>query len=395
MVYNTFYIGAECLDYNEKVFYKMIYLDNSATTRPFAEVTEKIAKAEQEHFANASALYKIALDAEDGILAAKREIASVLHCTAGEILITTGGTLSNNFALFGAAEARKRQGNRVVISKIEHPSVYACGEALAERGFEVVYAEPSVEGFGEAINEKTILVAMMLVNNELGSRLPVESIPRLIREKGAPAHFHIDGVQAFCKIPTNVRSLGCDSFSLSAHKIHGPKGIGALYLKKGARLKNLLHGGDQEGGAVPGTYNSPAAFGFAEAIRLYKKADIKLYEVLRGRLLERAAELPFIQINSPADGAPYIINLSCRGYLGENVLHFLEGKEIYVSQGSACSSKKARSASVLGRLGADEPTVMGALRISFGLFNSLEEVDALMDALSEVPQKIQKRYKDV
>ena len=373
----------------------MIYLDNSATTRPFSEVTEQIANAEQHLFANASALYKIALDAEDGILAAKREIASVLHCTAAEVLLTTGGTFSNNFALFGAAEARKRQGSRVVMSLVEHPSVYACGAALEERGFEVIYAKPDAESFHEAINEKTILVAMMLVNNETGARLPVEQVARIIREKGAPAHFHVDGVQAFCKIPTNVRSLGCDSLSISAHKIHGPKGIGALYLKKGVRLKTILFGGEQEGGAVPGTYNSPAAFGFAKAIALYKKENIKKYEALRERLLARARELAFIQINSPADGVPYIINLSCKGYLGENVLHFLEGKEIYVSQGSACSSKKARSASVLGRLGADEPTVMGALRISFGLFNSLEEIDILMDALAEVPQKIQKRYKDV
>ena len=373
----------------------MIYLDNSATTRAHPAVTERIAKAEQEHFANASALYKIALSAEDGILEAKREIASVLRCTPAEVLITSGGTLSNNLALFGAAAARKRQGNRVVISLVEHPSVFACGEALAEQGFEVIYARPEAEAFREAINEKTILVAMMLVNNEIGLRLPCEQVARIIREKEAPAHFHIDGVQAFCKIPTNVRSLGCDSFSLSAHKVHGPKGIGALYLKKGVRIKKYLFGGDQEGGAVPGTYNSPAAFGFAEAIRLYKKADLGLYESLRAKVLERAAQMPFIKIHSPADGVPYILNLSCRGYLGENVVHFLEGKEIYLSQGSACSSKKARSASVLGRLGAEEADVMGALRISFGLFNTCEEVDALMDALAEVPQKIQKRYKDV
>ncbi|MBQ7095545.1 MAG: cysteine desulfurase [Clostridia bacterium] len=373
----------------------MIYLDNSATTKPFEEAVELMAQTERQHYANASALYKIALDAEDGILRAKKEIASVLRCTPEEVLITSGGTFSNNYAVIGAAMSRQRAGNRVVLSKIEHPSVYACGEQLAAQGFEVLYAEPTIEGFKEAINEKTIVVAAMLVNNEIGLRLPAEKIADLIRAAGAPAHFHIDGVQAFCKIPTNVKALKCDSFSLSAHKIHGPKGIGALYLKKGVRLQNILFGGDQERGMVPGTYNSPAAAAFGEAISLYRKADLSLYDSLRARLLEGAEDLPFLQINSPEDGVPYIINLSCRGYLGENVLHFLEGKGIYVSQGSACSSKKARSTSTLGRLGMDEPTVMGALRISFGLFNTLEEIDALIDALREVPQKIQKRYKDV
>ncbi len=370
----------------------MIYLDNSATTRPYEAVTALIAQEEQTHFANASALYKPALFAEEGIKAAKGAVAKVLHCTADEILITTGGTYSNNFAVLGSALARKRMGNRVVLTKVEHPSVYACGSVLEEQGFDVVYADPTLESITDAINEKTVTVAVMMVNNETGQRLPVDRIASVIRRKKAPAHFHIDGVQAFCKIPTSVAALKCDSFSISSHKIKGPKGIGALYLKKGVRLKNILVGGDQEKGLVPGTYNSPAAAGFAKAIELYEKEDRTHFDALKARLLERAAELPFLQINSPEDGVPYILNLSTIGYLGENVLHFLEEKEIYVSQGSACSSKKARSHSVLGRLGHNEQTVMGALRISFGIENTIEEVDALMDALAQVPNKIQRMY---
>lgn len=373
----------------------MIYLDNSATTRPYEAVTALIAEEERLRFANASALYKPALEAEAGILAAKQEIAGLLKCTPDEVLITTGGTYSNNFAVLGAADARKRMGNRVVLSKVEHPSVYACGDVLMSRGFEVIYADPALSSFEEAINDKTVLVAAMLVNNETGQRLPVERIAGIIRRKKAPAHFHIDGVQAFCKLPCSVAALKCDSFSISAHKLKGPKGIGALYLKKGVRIKNILFGGEQEGGLVPGTYNSPAAAGFAKAITLYKKEDLSHFDRLRSRFLEKAAELPFLQINSPADGVPYILNVSCMGYLGENVLHFLEEKGIYVSQGSACSSKKARSGSVLARMGHDEPTVMGALRISFGIENTLDEVDALFDALAEVPARIQKLYKDV
>ncbi len=373
----------------------MIYLDNSATTRPYEAVTALIAREEQEHFANASSLYKIGLDAENGILAAKKEIASVLHCTPNEIHITSGGTYGNNLAVIGSALARKRLGNRVVLTKVEHPSVYACGAYLAEEGFEVVYADPTVESLEEAINEKTVTVAVMLVNNETGQRLPVEEVNRIIRQKGAPAHFHIDGVQAFCKMPISVNSLKCDTLTVSAHKIKGPKGIGAIYIKKGARLKNLTVGGQQEGGLIPGTYNSPAAAGFAEAVRLYRKEDLKHFEALQAHFMERAKELPFLQMNSPADGVPYILNCSVLGYLGENVLHFLEMKEIYVSQGSACSSKKSRSESVLGRLGASEPTVMGALRISFGIENTVEEIDILMDALAEVPAKIQRKYKVV
>ncbi len=371
----------------------MIYFDNSATTRPYEAVSALIAGEEQQHFANASALYRPALEAENAVTAAKRAVAAVLKCSPEEVLLTSGGTYSNNYAVLGAAAARKRMGDRVVLSKIEHPSVYACGAVLEEQGFQVVYADPTLESFEAAINEKTVLVAAMLVNNETGLRLPVERIAAIIKRKKAPAHFHIDGVQAFCKIPTSVAALKCDSFSISAHKLKGPKGIGALYLKKGVRLKNILFGGDQEGGRIPGTYNSPGAAGFAKAIELYRGEDLSHFEALRSRFLERAAELPFLQINSPADGVPYILNVSCMGYLGENVLHFLEEKEIYVSQGSACSSKKARSTSVLARLGHNEQTVMGALRISFGIENTLQEVDALMDALALVPNKIQRMYK--
>ena len=370
----------------------MIYFDNSATTRPYPEVTALIAQQEQECFANASALYKPALLAEEGIKATKAAVAKVLHCTADEVLITTGGTYSNNFAMIGGAMARKRMGNRVVLTKIEHPSVYACGALLEEQGFEIVYADPTYQSIADSINEKTVMVAVMMVNNETGLRLPVERIAGVIRRKKAPAHFHIDGVQAFCKVPTSVTALKCDSFSISSHKIKGPKGIGALYLRKGVRLKNILVGGDQEKGLVPGTYNSPAAAGFAKAIELYSQEDLTHFDALRTRFLDRARELPFVQINSPADGVPYILNISTLGYLGENVLHYLEEQEIYVSQGSACSSKKSRTHSVLGRLGYNEQTVMGALRISFGIENTLEQVDTLMNTLAQVPTKIQRLY---
>ncbi len=371
----------------------MIYLDNSATTCPYEAVAALMAEEQLRHFANASALYRPALEAEAGIMDAKREIASVLKCTADEVYLTSGGTYSNNLAIFGSVEARRRMGNRVVLTAVEHPSIHACGAVLEERGFEVLYAAPDAESIEAAINDKTILVAVMMVNNETGQRLPVEQVAGMIRRKEAPAHFHIDGVQAFCKIPTSVAALKCDSFSISAHKLKGPKGIGALYLKKGIRLKNILFGGEQEKGMVPGTYNTPAAAGFALAVRRYKKEDRAHFEALRARFSERAKELPFLQINSPADGVPYILNVSCMGYLGENVLHFLEEREIYVSQGSACSSKKARSSSVLARMGMNEQTVMGALRISFGIENTLGEVDALMDALAEVPEKLQRKYK--
>ena len=371
----------------------MVYLDNSATTKPYAEVSALIAEQEQKNFANASALYRSAMAAEEGILQVKYAISSVLHCTPDEILLTSGGTYSNNLAVLGAAEARKRMGNRIVLSMVEHPSVYACGAVLQERGFDVVYAAPTAEAFEEAINEKTIVVAAMLVNNEVGSILPIAQIARIINRKKAPAHFHVDGVQAFCKIPCNVSTLKCDSFSVSAHKLKGPKGIGALYLKKGVRVKNITVGGEQEKGIVPGTYNSPAAFGFAKAIQLYHKEDLGHLEQLRAHFLERAKKLPFVQINSSPEGVPYILNISCIGYLGENILHYLEEQEIYVSQGSACSSKKARSQSVLARLGMNEQSVMGALRISFGIDTTVEEIDALMDALEAVPQKIQKMYR--
>ncbi|PWM39104.1 MAG: cysteine desulfurase [Clostridiales bacterium] len=373
----------------------MIYLDNSATTQPYAEVTARMAEEERLRFGNASALYRFGMEAETSILDLKQAVAETLRCTPGEVLITTGGTFANNLAVIGGAMRRQRRGRRVVMTRVEHPSVYACGAVLQERGFEVVYVPPEAEALEQAINRDTVMVAVMMVNNETGQRLPVERVAGWIRRAGAPAHFHIDGVQAFCKIPADVRALGCDSFAVSAHKIKGPKGIGALYLRRGVRVVPILFGGAQEGGMVPGTYNSPAAAGFARAIALYRREDLSRFEALRARFLTRAKELPFLRINSPADGVPYILNVSCMGYLGENVLHYLEEREIYVSQGSACSAKKKRSESVLARMGLPEPVVMGALRISFGIENTPEEIDALADALAEVPQKIQKRYKDV
>ena len=360
----------------------MIYFDNSATTRPYEAVSALIAEEEQRNFANASALYRPAVEAEASVMAAKRAVAAVLKCTPGEVLLTTGGTYSNNYAVLGAAAARKRMGDRVVLSKVEHPSVYACGAVLEEQGFEVVYADPTVEGYEAAVNEKTVVVAAMLVNNETGLRLPVERIAAIIKRNKAPAHFHVDGVQAFCKIPTAVAALKCDSFSISSHKLKGPKGIGALYLKKGVRLKNILFGGEQEEGKVPGTYNSPAAAGFAKAIDLYRKEDLKHFDTLRTRFLERAAELPFLQINSPAEGVPYILNVSCIGYLGENVLHFLEEREIYVSQGSACSSKHRKVSFVLDQMGVPESHIGGSIRLSFGIFNTEDDIIPAAEAIA-------------
>ena len=367
-----------------------VYLDNCATTRVCEEAARKALDAMTEHYGNPSSLHTMGVDAESLLRQARERIASLLGCGAGEILFTSGGTESNNLAVFGAAQARRRRGKRIVTTMIEHSSVEGPMARLEKEGFEVVRLRPGPDGsiraedLMQAVSGDTILVSLMLVNNETGAVQPIEAARRAVEAAGAPALIHCDAVQAFGKMRVSPRKLGVDLMSLSAHKIHAPKGAGALYVSKGARILPVCEGGGQEKGLRPGTEPVPsiAAFGEAAAVIEAHFTEYTNYiRELRAGCLERLAPLPFITVNSPAGGAPHVLNVSVEGVRSETMLHFLAMREIYVSSGSACS-RGARSR-VLTAMGLPAARVDSALRVSFSRYNTREDIVRLADALAE------------
>lgn len=371
----------------------MIYFDNSSTTRQSDSVTNEMIRYMQNEFANASSLHIAGVKAHAAIDNAKKELSKALGCTPQEIYLGSGGTFCNNLALYSAAHALKRRGNKIVISSIEHPSVTECALSLQNEGFDVVLCNPLTDDFENEIDDKTIIVSCMLVNNETGLILPVEKIRKTITAKKSPALFHVDAVQAFGKIPINVKKIGADFMTVSAHKINGPKGIGALYVKKGVRVIPIIHGGEQENSFIPGTYNSPAAAGFAVAVNEIFKKDRNHLNSLYKYFEEKVNQFEFISINKFGSHADHIINVTFNGYLGENVLHFLEGYNIFVSQGSACSSHSKQKSKTLVALGCDKKTADCSVRISFDYNNTTQQIDEFFEICSLIPQKLIKLYK--
>ncbi len=366
------------------------YLDNNATTRPDDRVIEVMSRLMAENYGNPSSLHKRGIDAEAAVRQARRQVAEALGCEAGEILFTSGGTEANNLALFGACEARRRTGSRVVVTNAEHASVLETAKELEARGYEVIRlstknGEIDEEELLAAIDEKTILVSMMLVNNETGAVFPVPAARRAIAKKKAPALLHCDAVAAFGRIQLTAAATGADLITVSAHKIHGPKGAGALYIKKGTRIRPQHFGGGQEGGLRPGTENTYAIAGFGEAVRLTfedPESKIKKLISLRRRCIDRLGELvPEAKLHLPVAAAPHILNLSLPGLNAETMLHFLAMRGIYVSSGSACSSHKKGGSHVLNAMGLPREQVLSALRVSFSPQNGYEDADALAEGL--------------
>ena len=371
----------------------MIYFDNSSTTRPSVGVINAVNTAMSECFANASSLHIEGVTAHKVIDEAKKIIARSLGCTPMEILLGSGGTFCNNLAVSSAAASLKRRGKKIVISSIEHPSVSECAMSFKDVGFDVVMCDPTKSDFEREIDENTVLVSCMMVNNETGLILPVDKLKRIITAKKSPALLHIDAVQAYGKIPVNVKKLNADFVTVSAHKINGPKGIGALYVKKGTRVIPLVRGGEQEGGIVPGTYNVPAIAGFSTAVKEMLERDNSCFDLLYDRFVSRVSEFDFIKLNQFGEHAHHIINVSFDGYLGENVLHFLESKGIFVSQGSACSSHSKQKSKTIVALGGDKKTADGSIRVSFDHNNTTDEIDAFFDVCSQIPDKLIRLYK--
>lgn len=364
-----------------------IYFDNSSTTRVCREAAEKVMELMTENYGNPSSLHALGFRAEREMAAARESAASLLGVSPEEIYFTSGGTESNNLALFGAAHALKKRGNRIVTTQIEHPSVLNAMKKLEQEGFEVIRLKPdsfgriSPEQVAGAVTPQTVLVSLMRVNNEVGSILPVEAARDAIRTSGSPALLHVDAVQAFGKLPLRPRELGADLMSVSGHKIHAPKGIGALYLKKGAHIEPRAYGGGQEKNIRPGTESTPLIAGLGAAVRALP--DVRLQEEKMAELnaycRAKLAQIPGVVFNSAPDALPYILNFSAVGIRAETMLHFLSDRGIYVSSGSACA--KGRESHVLSAMDLSKERIGSALRLSFSRFNTREEADIFAEAL--------------
>lgn len=376
------------------------YLDNSATTRVCDAAAQAAYRLMTEVYGNPSSLHSMGFHAEQELTAARRQVATLIGCEEGEVTFTSGGTEANNLAVFGAAAARVRDGRHIVTTAVEHASVSAAIDALEKDGYAVTRLVPDENGtltadaIVAACRPDTVMVAVMLVNNEIGSRFPIEQAVPAIRRMAPKAHIHCDAVQGLGKIPIRASRWGLDSMAVSAHKIHGPKGVGALYLRRGVRLTPRQYGGKQETGLRPGTEAAPliAAFGAAIAALPPIPRQMAHYDALRQHLLSLLEGNPAIRFHLPAGGVPYIIHLSVPGYKSETLLHFLAQKEIYVSSGSACS--KGAKSPVLTAMGLPVEEIDSALRVSLCRDNTTEDMDRFADGLLEAIASLARKDRD-
>jgi len=361
-----------------------IYLDNSATTKVYPEAAEKAFQMMTRYYGNPSSLHSMGLEAEHQLTAARKIIASSMNALPEEIYFTSGGTEGNNTAVFGAVNALKKRGNRIVTTAIEHSSVMEAMQKLEKDGFEVIYLSPDINGkiriddVRSAVTKDTILVSIMAVNNELGSIQPIEKVHRIIENAKSPALFHVDAVQAFMKMPLVPKKYGIDLMTVSGHKIHAPKGVGALYIRKGVRILPLHSGGLQEKGIRPGTEPVPAACAMGVAVDMLS-ADHERHDIilsLNSYCREKLSEISEVVFNSDNDALPYIINISIPGFRSETLLHYLAEKNIFVSSGSACA--KGHKSHVLASVGLDGDRIDSALRISFSEDITKENIDYLI-----------------
>ena len=369
----------------------MAYLDNSATTKPDKAVADKIYEMLTVNFGNPSSFHKEGLNANLELRAAREKIANALSCESEEIYFTSGGTEANNLAILGAAEAGKRKGKRIVTTAIEHESVLQSVDELEKQGFEVIRLMPDKQGriteqqVFDAVNSDTILVSMMYVNNEVGSIMPVKSIKNAVKRANAPALIHIDCVQAFGKLEVKPSKLGADLVTVTAHKIHGPKGVGALYLKKGTRILPRVFGGEQEKKLRPGTEAIPLIAGFGVAADLIpdlKKQSEKIKEI-NTYAKEGLLSVPGVKINSGDDASDYIINLFVPTFMtSQTVVQHLSSKYgVYVSNGSACA--KGKRSHVLTAMKLDDKIIEKSIRVSFSRTTTKGDIDEFVNAIKE------------
>ena len=371
----------------------MAYFDNSATTKPSENVVKAVTFALSECWGNPSSLHSLGTEANNALNKARKQVSSLLGCQSENFFFTSSGTAANNTAVFGAYEKQKRLGNRIVTTAIEHPSVLEPVKRLEQNGVEVIRISPDKNGkinedeFFSSINDKTILVSCMAVNNEVGSVMPVTSIRSAVKRAKSPALIHTDCVQAFGKIPLSPNSLGADIITVSAHKIHGPKGVGGIYLKAKNIIKPYMLGGEQESNIFAGTQGMPAIVGFGaaaeEAVDINKNSETVLE--LKNYLLKNIKDLSSVRINSPEDACPYILNISILGLPSQPIVNFMSERNIHISAGSAC--KMGHRSPVLTAMGLDSKVIDSAVRISFSRYNTIEEINLLIEAIKEIDTK--------
>lgn len=371
------------------------YFDNSATTRCYPEVAEIVVKTMTEDFGNPSAMHLKGVEAEKYVREAAQILAKILKVNEKEIIFTSGGTESNNLALFGGADANKRSGNHIITTSVEHAAVGQPADRLEQMGYEVTIVPVDhrgvvqLEALEKALRPDTILVSTMYVNNEVGAVMPVEEIAKLVHEKSPKALYHVDAIQAFGKYRIYPKKAGIDMLSVSSHKIHGPKGVGFLYINEKARIQPQILGGGQQAGMRSGTDNVPGIAGLGVAAKMvYTDFDKKIEHMyqLKERLAEGFLKLPDVRLNGMEirEGAPQILSASFLGVRSEVLLHTLEEKGIYVSAGSACSSHKRKAAGTLSAMGMEAAQRESTLRFSFSEENTFEEVDYALEVIGQV-----------
>ena len=378
------------------IFLMTAYLDNSATTPVCGEAVEAMKTAVTELWGNPSSLHQKGIEADEMLENARSNIARRLFCRDDEVYFTSGGTESNNLAVQGAAHAMRRRGRRIVTTSVEHQSTEETVKHLESEGFEVIRLGVDRKGriseheLFDAVTPDTVLVSIMAVNNETGTVQPVEAARTAVTRAKSPALIHCDAVQAFGKLPLKPAAMGVDLMTVSSHKIHGPKGVGALYVKKGVRLSPIVFGGLQEEKLRPGTQPMPAIAGFGAAAAAMPNLTAQLKKVteLRDYMCERLLSLGGVVINSPEDALPYVTNISVLGINSEPMLNFLSSRGVYVSSGSACS--KGHQSSVLKNMGLSDEVRKSPLRISFSRFTTKEEIDMLIDGISAGQKAIRK-----
>ena len=379
---------------------KNIYLDNSSTTKPSKKVIKSINNALENNYGNPSSLHNKGLKAERNLKKSRKNIAQKLEVSQKEIFFTSGGTEANNLALKGITEKYKNRGRHLVTTKIEHPSVLNVFRYLEKNGFKVSYLDVdengliSLKDLRKSINKNTILVSIMHVNNEIGSIQPIAEAGKIIKEENHLCFFHSDTVQSFGKLYLNPKKWNVDLLSISGHKIHGPKGIGALYCKNNIELEPLILGGGQENNLRSGTENTAGIAGLNTAVtelpkitkkNKYNKQINHLKNHFLKKLEENKNKLPDFKINTPVDNksAPHIINISFLGIRGEIIVHCLEKEGIYISTGSACHSQKKEQSNTLNAINLSQKMKNGTVRISFSTYNSIKEINYTIQKLIE------------
>lgn len=379
------------------MFYLTAYFDNSATTKPCAEAVEAAQKAITENWGNPSSLHMLGSDASHTMRNARKSVSKLLGVPSENFFFTSSGTTANNTAIFGVYEKLKRQGSRIVTTALEHPSVSEPIKRLESMGAEVIRLTPDLTGkinedeLFESINENTILVSCMAVNNEVGSVLPVNTIRTAIKRASSPAVIHSDCIQALGKIPVSPKTVDADIITVSGHKIHALKGVGGIYLKNTNLIKPYILGGGQEMNIHSGTEATPAIFSFGAAANAATdvRRNYDYVKSLKEQFINGIKDLSCVTINSPEDAIPYIINISILGLPSQPTVNFMSDKGIYISAGSAC--KMGHRSPVLTAMGLDPQIIDSAVRISFSRYNTPEEVDFLIDAVKEATTKYGKK----